>query len=100
MQFDMDKLLRYIVIALLIVVGVIVFAVCSEGACPTCAEPCCGGARRSQAVRSVDPSCFRTSVDGTAASNGCSRAVRLRLDRTPLPRPSVDAISETTALRI
>lgn len=99
-QFDMDKLLRYVVIALLVVVGVVVLAVCSEGACQTCAEACCGGARRSQAVRSVDQSCFRTSGDDAVALDGCSRMARSHFGRPSLRLPSIDTGRETVALRI
>ncbi len=95
----MNKLLRYIVIALLVVVGVIVLAVCSEGVCSSFAEVCCGGARRSQPASGIGASEVRNPVPAVPSWMRPTDTFALA-GSSPVRRLSGGATLEMMSLRI
>jgi hypothetical protein len=51
MRFEMNMLLKYIVIGLVVLISVVAFSVCAEGVGDLCEHPCCVGGDRSQPLR-------------------------------------------------
>ncbi|TDB37781.1 MAG: hypothetical protein D9V44_06930 [Actinobacteria bacterium] len=96
----MQKLLRYVVIALLIAVGVVVLAVCSDGVCPTCAQPSSAAARASRPTAGIDSGCagMRAGVGGASAVRLCDTSAHP--GGASMQLPLADAQTTQVSLRI
>jgi len=45
---DMSNLLKFFLVAVVLLAGIVVLSVCAEGLCSVCSHDCCDGADRSR----------------------------------------------------
>jgi hypothetical protein len=93
MRTEMTSLLRYFVVFVVVLAGVIAFSVCAESPADACVLACCGGADRARplgrfAAMSVSSACvaiarmssgFRMAVASPALDPALLRASSLRI---------------------
>ena len=73
---DMSSLLRYTIIALLIVIGAVMLSVCADGSSGACGHTCCTGADRGRRLRRLARklrSTFRSALDLALLLCGAAR---------------------------
>lgn len=94
MRTEMTSLLRYFVVFVMVLAGVIAFSVCAESPADACVLACCGGADRARPLG---------RFAAISVSSACAAIARTFFSglRTAIASPALDpALLRASSLRI
>jgi hypothetical protein len=97
MQPDMNSLLRFFIVALVVFVSVVAFSFCADALCSACTDVCCGGADRAKPLarltRALTGAC-KSAVSFTLplSVDAAMSWAQVLASPAPAPLPAVSAL--------